>query len=129
MTMRITMLSARMGEAGAVLAKDSINTVSDAFGAQMVGMRYAIDTDGVLTPTNSNPAKLNPDGSLVDGAGNSAISDAQALSGSLVGTTAGEVRTLSDGPNKGVQIRWAIPANASTFAWCWYIYPLAKYEG
>lgn len=71
MTMRITMLQARMGEAGSVLAAGTTNTVSDAFGASMVGMKYATDTDGALTPPNSNPARLTSQGGLLDGSGSS----------------------------------------------------------
>lgn len=41
--------------------------------------------------------------------------------------TPGEVRKLSDGPNKGVALTWAIPEGSSTYAWCWQIYPLAAY--
>lgn len=53
MTMRITMTQSRMGEAGSVLAAGSTNTVSKAFGAMMVGLKYAIDTDGFFQPAVS----------------------------------------------------------------------------
>lgn len=55
MTMRITMTQARMGEAGVVLAAGTTNTVSDAFGAAMVGAKYATDTDSALVPVPSAP--------------------------------------------------------------------------
>lgn len=41
--------------------------------------------------------------------------------------TPGEVRKLSDGPDKGACLVWAIPSGASAYAWCWQIYPLASY--
>ena len=71
MTMRITMNQARMGESGSLLTAGSTNTVSDAFGAAMVGAGYATDTDGALTPPDSEPVRLSADGtSLVSGDGN-----------------------------------------------------------
>ena len=39
----------------------------------------------------------------------------------------GEVRKLSDGPDKGACLVWAIPDGRTTYAWCWQIYPLASY--
>jgi hypothetical protein len=70
MTMRITMNQARMGESGSLLTAGSTNTVSDAFGAAMVGAGYATDTDGALTPPDSEPVRLSADGtSLVSGDG------------------------------------------------------------
>lgn len=50
MTMRITMTQTRMGEGGSLLTSGSTNTVSDAFGAAMVGSGAATDTDGVISP-------------------------------------------------------------------------------
>ena len=41
--------------------------------------------------------------------------------------TPGQVVKLSDGPDKGAALVWAIPAGASAYAWCWQIYPLAAY--
>lgn len=51
---------------------------------------------------------------------------AEAAVASTTGTP-GEVRKLSDGPNKGAALTWAIPDGRSTYAWCWQIYPLAAY--
>ena len=53
MTMRVTMLSTRMGESGTLLTAGSTYTVSDAFGAYLVGYKYATDTDLELTPPSS----------------------------------------------------------------------------
>ena len=50
MSMSITMLQTRMGEAGSLLVSGNTYTVSDAFGAEMVGKRFASDTNGVLNP-------------------------------------------------------------------------------
>ena len=41
--------------------------------------------------------------------------------------TPGEVRKLSDGPDKGATLTWAIPEGRAVYAWCWQIYPLASY--
>ena len=43
------------------------------------------------------------------------------------GATAGERRTLSDGPDAGAELIWAIPEGSASYAWCWAIYPLASY--
>ena len=75
MTMRITMIQTRMGESGTLLDSGTTYTVSDAFGAAMVGAGYATDTDGALTPPDSQPVRLSADGtSLVSGDGNLALS-------------------------------------------------------
>lgn len=67
----------------------------------------------------------------VPGAGNSIgpITDAQAQSASLAGESAGEVRTLSDGANAGVRVRWFQPTGAGSPVWCWDIYPQTQYQG
>jgi len=46
---------------------------------------------------------------------------------STPGTTPGERRTLSDGPDAGAGLVWAIPEGSTSYAWCWAIYPLASY--
>lgn len=50
MTMRITMLQTVMGESGSLLNASSTYTVSDAFGAAMVGLGRATDIDSALKP-------------------------------------------------------------------------------
>ena len=52
MTMRITMRQTRMGESGSLLDSGSTYTVSDEFGAEMVGAGYATDTDLAISPPN-----------------------------------------------------------------------------
>lgn len=49
MTMRVTMLQNRRGE-GVDLISGNTYTVSDKFGAELVGAKFATDTDKVLTP-------------------------------------------------------------------------------
>lgn len=80
MTMRITMTQTRMGESGSLLTSGSTYTVSDAFGAAMVGAGYATDTDAALTPPESQPLRLSADGTaLVSGDGtNNAIFQASS---------------------------------------------------
>lgn len=46
--MRITMLQTRMGESGTLLNVGSTYTVSNGFGAAMVGSGYATDPDNTL---------------------------------------------------------------------------------
>lgn len=89
------------------------------------GEQFTRQDDGIpVTLSGVGPAAAF----AVDGDGNSEITDAAALSNSVTGV-AGEVRTLSDGPNQGVRVRWAVPEGAAEYSWCWDIYPLAKYEG
>lgn len=54
MTMQITMLQTRMGEAGSLLLSGSTYTVSETFGAAMVGARFATDTANQLQPSTSS---------------------------------------------------------------------------
>ena len=60
--------------------------------------------------------------SLVSADGNLAYAAVATTTG-----TPGEVRKLSDGPDKGAVLVWAIPEGRTTYAWCWQIYPLASY--
>ena len=50
MTMRVTILSTVMGESGSLLTAGSTYTVGREFGEALVGGNRATDTDGVLTP-------------------------------------------------------------------------------
>jgi hypothetical protein len=52
MTMRVTIITTCMGESGTLLNAGSTYTVSDTFGAELVGLRRATDTDGVLQPAS-----------------------------------------------------------------------------
>lgn len=81
MTMRITMNQARMGESGSVLAAGTTYTVSDAFGAAMVGAGYATDTDRALTPAVSTytPATAAVVQALVSKGGIRLPADANAV--------------------------------------------------
>lgn len=48
MTMRVTIITTLMGESGSLLTAGNTYTVSDAFGAAIVGDKRATDTDNVL---------------------------------------------------------------------------------
>ena len=76
-------------------------------------------------PVTVNGPAIGQSGA-VSGAG---ITDAQAKSASVQGSSIGELRKLSDGANKGVRVQWAVPAGATAAAWCWDIYPQAAYQG
>ena len=60
MTMRVTMTTTVMGEAGSLLTSGSIYTVSDAFGQSLIGLKRATDTDLVLSqaPTATGTTAL-----------------------------------------------------------------------
>ena len=55
MTMQITMKQTRLGESGTLLNAGSSYTVSDAFGASMVGTGFATDPAGALSPGREVP--------------------------------------------------------------------------
>ena len=59
---------------------------------------------------------------LVSVAGNLAAAAVSSTSG-----TPGEVRRISDGDNAGALVVWAIPQGASTYTWCWWLWPQAAY--
>lgn len=40
----------------------------------------------------------------------------------------GSIYTLSDGPNAGAKLTWAIPFGSSTYTWCWWLWPQAAYQ-
>lgn len=93
--------------------------------------------NGVDAPQGLLVLGLEPaaEAAFVQGGG-AALVDAGTVSGggisyatlaSTPGTTPGERRTLSDGPDAGAGLVWAIPEGTSAYAWCWAIYPLASY--
>lgn len=41
--------------------------------------------------------------------------------------TAGQVVRLSDGPDAGALLVWAIPQGASAYSWCWWLWPQSAY--
>lgn len=74
MTMTVTMTQTRMGESGSLLVAGSRYSVSDAFGAFLVGAGLATDPYAVLTPPPSelSQAQVTAAQALVSGAGKSA---------------------------------------------------------
>ena len=71
----------------------------------------------MLLPTTADAVQA-----LVSADGNLAYAAVATTTG-----TPGEVRKLSDGPDKGAALTWAIPEGRAVYAWCWQIYPLASY--
>lgn len=67
MTMQVTMTQSRMGESGSVLVAGQAYTVSDDFGAFLVGMGYATDPARQLVQpiTNLTPAQTTAAAALV----------------------------------------------------------------
>ena len=59
MTMQIAMLQTRMGEAGSLLTSGSTYTVSDAFGAWLVGSGMATDVAEVLDSRTNVPLNVD----------------------------------------------------------------------
>jgi hypothetical protein len=87
MTMRITMIQSRLGESGSVLVAGTTYTVSDPFGAAMVGAGYATDTDRALKPGNSNYDAATAAGvqGLVSDAGNARVQSIGLMDGQPMG--------------------------------------------
>lgn len=73
--------------------------------------------DGGLTA-----AQVAATQALVSVAGNLAAAAVSSTSG-----TPGEVRRISDGDNAGALVVWAIPQGASTYTWCWWLWPQSAY--
>lgn len=105
MPMRITMTQTRMGEAGSLLVSGSTYTVSDKFGQEMVGYRYATDTDGVL----SFPKATGRQNLLYDPLSQSAVSgDGTPFGSSLIYQSAVPVTAPND-LNNNVLLSVTIP--------------------
>ena len=43
--------------------------------------------------------------------------------------TLGESRQISDGPDRGARLIWAVPDGATEPTWCWWLWPQSAYEG
>jgi hypothetical protein len=78
---------------------------------------------------------LRIEGSVADGIRESqsvvqgdSIAVASADLATAIGT-AGSTYRISDGPDAGAPLVWAIPSGASTPTWCWWAWPQAAYEG
>lgn len=100
-----------------------VRVVDDAIGLALVAAHEGweacreSDTSGALTADEAKALRA-----LVSADGNLAYAAVATTTG-----TPGEVRKLSDGPDKGAVLVWAIPEGRTTYAWCWQIYPLASY--
>ena len=117
MTMRITMTQTRMGESGSLLTSGSTYTVSDAFGAAMVGAGFATDTDGALSPPDSQPLRLSADGTaVVSGDRNFAIASVLHQSGVPIGIAP----TGSVGANGAVTLGTALTLTYSGGLYLYY---------
>ena len=75
-----------------------------------------------------NSASSSELGTLQGSVSGISITDTQALSGTG-GTTIGETRVISSGPNAGTRVRWFQPASFLAPTWCWDIYPQSQYQG
>ena len=82
----------------------------------------AVTTNYLVTGNGITGSTANAVQALVSEAGNLAYASVASTTG-----TPGEVRKLSDGPDKGAVLTWAVPDGASAYTWCWQIYPLAAY--
>mgnify|MGYP000319850285 CR=1 FL=1 len=125
MTMSVVMTSTRMGASGSLLVAGVTYTVSDEFGAFLVGSRFATDPDKALTPDPSDGPRFAYDSmqnitGLVDGAGNPLITDVRQLrragfvSGQTFGPTAPELVAFRYDTTTGVTVSGAISGAITT---------------
>lgn len=143
MSTTIQMLDSYPNGFGGTYAKNSIYTLSDdALATWFISTGRARKTSGV--------SEVTGDGYAIDAAGRDMqnqrlsaqevlgvrnaglgknvgqITEAQTLT--ISGASVGERRTLSDGGAAGSEVVWAIPQGQTSPAWCWGIFPAAKYE-
>ncbi len=120
----VTSYSYVVEAAGAIPAGSSVAPSGDGTGRAVVagsgGCGRAITAaaaagDLVTVVMQLGGAPVSPDGNL-----------ASAAVSTTTGTP-GQIVKLSDGPDKGACLVWAIPEGATAYAWCWQIYPLAAY--
>lgn len=110
----------------------TIRTFTSGVEAALIADKEAVSDPGPSATPPSAEVTADAAGNLfangvqiqspVSGAGIS-----YAALASTLGAAPGERRTLTDGPDAGAGIVWAIPEGSSTYAWCWAIYPLASY--
>lgn len=108
MTMRVTMLQSRYGAGGALLAAGSTYSVSDEFGAALVGWGFATDTDGVLSAPRKGRQPLYVDpatGVVSDQDGNaSSVSGAGNLDLLVYGANPGGLMAAIAAARRGAKV-------------------------
>ena len=112
MTMRINPLVAFRLPSGALSVPGTIVDVDLAFGTEVCGSGRAIDVDNLANPAGPSPANWGP------------------ITAAALSTTRGQIGglyELSDGPNAGAKLTWAIPAGESSPTWCWWLWPQSAY--
>lgn len=90
-----------------------------------------VDDGPLSAPAPPVPAFVDrASGALVDQDGQALVSGAGISSADLATTAgiAGAMYQLSDGPNKGAKLTWAIPDGATEPTWCWWLWPQAAYS-
>ena len=74
---------------------------------------------------NRDTQTMSADGYSVSVSVSGAEISAAALA-STIGTPSALYR-LTDGPDAGAKLTWAIPSGSSTYTWCWWLWPQAAY--
>lgn len=122
------------------LAAGTIRTLAPATEAALVLDGEAIYATTPNPASDNLPVLLDPTSGQIVNADGSAIPIQAAIAGvvstpgnqpsaTLAATvgTAGQVVRLSDGPDAGALLVWAIPQGASAYAWCWWLWPQSAY--
>lgn len=125
-TMTVLMRTNRYYTDGSLLQTGEEYTVTKEWGQDALSRNWCEDVADVFpeteTPSGLTAAQVATIQALVSVDGNLAYASVASTTG-----TPGEVRKLSDGPDKGAVLTWAVPDGASAYTWCWQIYPLAAY--
>lgn len=122
MTVTVTMLQTRRGEDGNPWTAGNSYNASDAFAQFLIASNLATGTLPQVPQSGLSPSDTVALKGLVSTPGNQPSATLAATVG-----TAGKVVRLSDGPDAGALLVWAIPQGASAYSWCWWLWPQSAY--
>lgn len=86
----------------------------------LVGLRSGTSGDEAIFGLSASEVAATQ--ALVSQAGNQPSATLTATVG-----TPGQVVRLSDGPDAGAILVWAIPQGSTSYTWCWWLWPQAAY--
>lgn len=122
----VTGYSALVLAAVVIAAGDSVGPAADGSGRAVLGGAFLALGDaaaGELFETLLSSATQAPAlAVLASTTGSLASADIATATG-----TPGQTIRIADGTDAGAVLVWAIPAGASEYAWCWWLWPQAAY--
>lgn len=116
----ITEFSALVEAAGPVASGDRVGPASDGSGRAQAGGGAGV----ALTSASAAGQLLEVELFVA-----SADAFAGLAAGDVASTTGvlGECRQISDGPDRGARLIWAVPDGATEPTWCWWLWPQSAY--